>query len=78
MRTMRLNTKLIGAFMIMGLIILIGGLWGPIGISQLGGELREVTEVHFPAIYNLGTIIEAQEEYPKVHTIAADPGVLRQ
>jgi len=61
MRTMRLNTKLIGAFMIMGLIILIGGLLGPIGISQLGDELRVVAEVHFPAIYNLGTIIEAQK-----------------
>src|SRR4030042_3705360 len=61
MRTMRLNTKLIGAFMIMGLIILIGGLLGPIGISQLGDELRVVAEVHFPAIHNLGTIIEAQK-----------------
>jgi len=60
MGNMKLSTKLIGGFMMMGLLILIGGLLGPIGISRLGSELKKVSEVHFPAIHSLGNIIEAQ------------------
>lgn len=58
---MRLSTKLIGTFMIMGSIILIGGSLGPIGISRLGDELKKVSEVHSPAIHSLGSMIEAQK-----------------
>jgi methyl-accepting chemotaxis protein len=61
MAKLNLSTKLISGFMLMGLILLIGGLLGPYGISRLGGELKEVSEVHFPAIHSLGTMIEAQK-----------------
>ena len=61
MKNIKLSTKLIGGFIIMGLIILIGGLLGPLSISRLGGELKKVSEVHFPAIYSLGNMIEAQK-----------------
>ena len=61
MTKLNLSTKLIGGFMLMGLILLIGGLLGPYGISQLGGELKDVSEVHFPAIHSLGTMTEVQK-----------------
>jgi len=60
MGNIKLNTKLIGGFMMMGLLILIGGLLGSIGISRLGSELKKVSAVHFPAIYSLANIIETQ------------------
>ena len=52
--------------MIMGLMILTGGLWGPLSISQLGGQLKEVSEIHFPAIHNLGTMIQSQKTIQRV------------
>lgn len=61
MGKIKLSNKLIGAFMIMGLIVLIGGLLGPLGISRLGSELRFVSEIHFPALRNLGEMIVAQK-----------------
>ncbi len=66
MTKLNLSTKLIGGFMVMGLILLIGGLLGTYGISQLGGELKDVSEVHFPAIHSLGTMIEAQKTIQRV------------
>ncbi len=66
MAKLNLSTKLISGFMLMGLILLIGGFLGPYGISRLGGELKEVSEVHFPAIHSLGTMIEAQKTIQRV------------
>ncbi len=66
MKKLSLSTKLIGGFLLMGLILLMGGLLGSLGISRLGGELKEVSEVHFPAVYNLGTMIEAQKTLQRV------------
>ncbi len=66
MAKLNLSTKLIGGFMLMGFILLIGGLLGPYGISQLGDELKDVSEVHFPAIHCLGTMIEAQKTIQRV------------
>ena len=66
MGNMKLSTKLIGGFMVMGLILLIGGFWGPIGISRLGEQLKEVSEVHFPSLHSLGTMIEAQKTIQRV------------
>jgi methyl-accepting chemotaxis protein len=65
MSPMKLNTKLIGGFMIMGLLVLIGGLWGPIGISRLSSELKKVSEVHFPASTSLVNIIKTQRNIQK-------------
>jgi methyl-accepting chemotaxis protein len=66
MRNLSLSTKLIGGFLFMGLILLIGGLLGPLGISRLGNELKAVSEVHFPAVQSLGTLIEAQKTIQRV------------
>ena len=61
MSHMKLNTKLIGGFMIMGLLVLIGGLWGPMGISRLESELKKVSEVYFAESYSLVNIIKTQK-----------------
>jgi methyl-accepting chemotaxis protein len=66
MAQLNLSTKLIGGFMLMGVILLIGGLLGPYGISRLGGELKEVSEVHYPAIHILGTMLEDQKKIQRV------------
>ena len=66
MAKLNLSTKLIGGFMLMGLILLIGALLGPHGISLLGDELKEVSEVHYPAIHSLGTMIEDQKTIERV------------
>ena len=52
--------------MLMGLLLLIGGLLGPLGISRLGGEMKVVSEVHFPAVHSLGTVIEAQKTIQRI------------
>jgi hypothetical protein len=44
MRKLNLSTKLMGGFLVMGLILFIGGFLGPLGISRLGGQLREASE----------------------------------
>lgn len=59
---LKLSTKLIGGFMVMGLMLLIGGLMGYIGISQMGGNLRTFSEIRLPAIQAIGVISEAQQD----------------
>ena len=57
---LKMSTKLIGGFMIMGSLLLVGGLVGFLGISQVDGRLRDVSEVHFPGIHSVGVMTEAQ------------------
>jgi len=60
MLKMKLSARLIGGFMIMGLLLLIGGLVGFLGISQVDGRLRDISEVHVPGIHSIGVMNEAQ------------------
>lgn len=52
-RGIKLTTKLIGGFMVMGMLLLIGGLAGSYGISQMGNNLRTFSEIRLPGIYGL-------------------------
>ena len=61
MRTLTLSAKLIGGFMIMGLMLLAGGAVGLFGISQVSGDLRSFSEIRLPGIYNSEGILEAQQ-----------------
>ena len=60
MRKLKLGTRLIGGFMVMGLILLIGGLIGLLGISQVDGRFKDISEIHFPGIYSIGVMTETQ------------------
>lgn len=59
-RNLTLSTKLIGGFMAMGALLLMGGLVGSFGISQVDGRLRDVSEVHLPGMHSIGVITESQ------------------
>ena len=59
---LKLSTKLISGFMVMGLMLLIGGFMGFIGISQMGRNLRTFSEIRLPAIHAIGVISEAQQD----------------
>ena len=61
MRRMNLNVKLIGGFVVMGLILSIGGFLGPLGISKLGEQLEGMSTVDLPAMDSLGTIAVSQK-----------------
>ncbi len=62
MKKMTFSAKLVGGFMVTGLILLIGGLVGVYGISQVNRELQTLSEVNFAGIYNIGAVREAQIE----------------
>jgi hypothetical protein len=61
MRNLTLSAKLIGGFMIMELMLLVGGAVGLFGISQVSGDLRSFSEIRLPGIYNIEGILEAQQ-----------------
>ena len=66
MRNLKLSAKLIGGFMIMALMLLVGGLVGLLGISQVDSRLKDISNVHFPGIYNVGVMNEAQINIKRV------------
>jgi methyl-accepting chemotaxis protein len=66
MKNLKLSTKLMAAFLGMALLVLIGGLLGPLGISKLGDRLLEITEVRLQAIQGLGMITAAQKSIQEI------------
>ncbi len=60
-RELKLTTKLIGGFTVMGVMLLIGGLIGSYGISQMSINLRTFSDVRLPGINGLKIIGEAQQ-----------------
>jgi methyl-accepting chemotaxis protein len=61
MKNMKLISKLIYAFTLLGVVLLIGGFVGSLGISQMSGDLKVFSENHVPEIYSLGLIRESQQ-----------------
>jgi methyl-accepting chemotaxis protein len=57
---LKLNTKLLGGFMIVAIIAAIIGAVGYMGINSLGKNLDEVAVVRLPSILGLGIVNEAQ------------------
>lgn len=60
MKKMKLSGKLIGAFGLMGLMLLVGGLVGTFGISQVSGKLKSVSDVGHSAVYSINALSESQ------------------
>jgi ABC-type transporter Mla subunit MlaD len=60
MGKLNLGTKLIGAFMLTGVILFFGGLIGVLGISRVTDELESISRIHYSATYHIGIITESQ------------------
>ena len=65
MKNMKLDVKLIGGFLMMALLITVGGFVGWYGISKVSGDLTEVGEVRLPSILGLEIMKEAQTAVSK-------------
>jgi len=65
MKNMKLDVKLIGGFLMMALLITVGGFVGWYGISKVSGDLTEVGEVRLPSIVGLEIMKEAQTAISK-------------
>ena len=65
MKNVKLDVKLIGGFMMMALLITVGGFVGWYGISQVSNDLTEVGEVRLPSILGLEIMKEAQTAISK-------------
>lgn len=60
MAQMKLGGKLVGAFGLMGLMLLVGGLVGTVGITQVTDKLKTIADVHQAATYHIGVMSEGQ------------------
>lgn len=58
----KLSSKLIGAFGLMGVMLLIGGLVGTFGISHLSDKLKNISEVSHSAVSGLGSLSESRTD----------------
>ena len=65
MKNMKLDVKLVGGFLMMALLITIGGFVGWYEISQVSDNMKEVGEVRLPSILGLEIIKEAQTAISK-------------
>lgn len=55
-KDMGLQTKMLGAFLLMGVIVFVVGWIGESGASQLASHLNEISDVRLPSIMALQTI----------------------
>jgi methyl-accepting chemotaxis protein len=78
---MKLSVKLTGSFMLIALIIVVGGGIGWWGVTSTFRDLKQISDVHVPAIKALGIINEAHtslQKYeknvliPKIYTSEAE------
>jgi methyl-accepting chemotaxis protein len=65
MKNMKLDVKLVGGFLMMALLITVGGFVGWYGISQVSDNMKEVGEVRLPGILGLEVMKEAQTAISK-------------
>jgi methyl-accepting chemotaxis protein len=76
MREIKLTSKLIGGFLVMGVMLLIGGLIGSYGISQMSINLRTFSDIRLPGIYGLKIISEAQQTITEIEQSLLAPEYL--
>jgi len=78
MRSLTLSAKLIGGFMVMGAMLLVGGLVGLFGISQVSSDLGSFSEIRLPGIYSLEGIQEAQQKIAVMEQSLLSPALLNK
>ncbi len=58
---LKLRIKVVGGFLAMGLILLVGGMVGLIGISWVGSDLTAFSDIRIRGMHHLSVIREAQQ-----------------
>lgn len=61
MKNLKLSSKLVGGFLVMALILFVGGLVGFMGISLVTNQLKTFVDVRVPETYQLGVISDQQQ-----------------
>jgi methyl-accepting chemotaxis protein len=61
MKNYNLRTKLIGGFISITLLMLIGGFAGWNGIARTGEELKNVSEIHYQGVYSIGIMAKDKQ-----------------
>ncbi|WP_305044822.1 bacteriohemerythrin [Geoalkalibacter sp.] len=75
MKDMRLGVKLVGGFVLVGLIVLAVGWVGVRGLTGLGDNVHEIGEVKLPAVQHLYTIKETAQGSTIVHRSLLNAGL---
>lgn len=70
---LKLNAKLIGGFIVMAAVLLIGGLVGTLSVSSISGDLGLFSSVHLPGIAQSAALGEVQLEIAAVQEALLDP-----
>jgi methyl-accepting chemotaxis protein len=73
----KLTLKLLGGFILMGLILLIGGVVGSLGISQMSKNIKIFTEIRLPGIQGLSVVTEAQQTITAIEQSLLTPEIFR-
>ena len=66
MSILTLSARLIGGFMLVGVMVLVGGSLGLFGITQVSGDLKIFSEIRLPAIHALEGILESQKSVMEI------------
>jgi methyl-accepting chemotaxis protein len=74
--TLNLNTKLAGGFLLMGLILFLGGFVGLSGISRILNSFRTFSEICLPGIRSIGVVSEAQQSISAIEQSLLTPELL--
>jgi len=61
MKNLKLSAKLIGGFLVMAVMLLVGGLVGFSGITTVNGHLKTFVDVRVPQTYELSEINDARQ-----------------
>lgn len=61
MKNLKLSSKLIGGFLVMAAILLVGGLVGFSGMTIVNGHLKDFVNVRVPETYQLSVIADQQQ-----------------
>ncbi|MDO3378665.1 bacteriohemerythrin [Geoalkalibacter halelectricus] len=75
MKNVRLGVKLVGGFVLVGIIALVVGLVGVRGIVGLADDVHRIGEERLPAVQQLSAIKEAAQGSTIVHRSLLNPGL---
>jgi len=66
MKNWTLSKKFISGFVVMGLLVFIGGFAGWYGIRQVNQATRNASEIHVQTISNIGMILESRKSIERI------------